>query len=66
MGKWLSTPTVMEEKFDLEKNVADSLDLTLLLHFNITMCSGDWEFPDQGYLTTDLWNESFEVEYSLL
>jgi len=66
MGKRPSTHILMEENSDLAKKVADSLDLMLPLHFDNLMCSGDWEFPDQGSLTIDLWNESFEVEESLL
>lgn len=66
MAKPPNPPNLIEENFDLEKNEADSSHLMLLLHFENLMCSGDWEYPNSGYLIMDLWNEFFEVEYSLL
>jgi len=66
MEKRPNTPTMMDKNFDSEKYEVDSPYLMLLLNFNNLLCSGDWEFPDTGSLTIDLWNEAFKVEYSLL
>ena len=66
MAKPPNPTTLMEENSDMEKCEADSPYLTLLLHFDNLMYLGDWEYLDLGYLTTDLGNDVFEVEHSLL
>jgi len=63
-GKTTEPTHFDRRKFCLTKSEAD-FSHPMLLHFDNLMCSGDWEYPDLRYLTKDLWNEVFEVEYSL-